>query len=371
MTSCDISRLFVELVASLTEHSRQQQHRADDTNVTFTDWTDKLKSTSCCIQRHADTLSNTFSVFMTSSCFWIIHEKLVLGWCHQSLCDIISFWSLLSSNQMSSWSARSLEETHLLTITSCWEKTAVSVWSLLLSTNSRNVLFTDDSSKAEQVINQNWQSVDRSSDLLSVSPVISMSSQILSVCKSFMFRWFWPLQRFALWDVRWAGLMRTVDCFRISSTSACFRHIADFAYDILAKLVRTASQRWNDGKHGDFMCSCEEGYILLIAPHSWKWCLSHMIYGRRHWLTQSVFILKTTGNTFYRFLQFTFKCFLCSDWTAGWIISWSLLIILECLCIKCQKMLKTAGAQRDVINLLVFPQWLFKTWIYSVYDRRT
>lgn len=38
------------------------------------------------------------------------------------LCDIIGSASLPSSNQMSSCSARSLEDTHLLTITSCWQK---------------------------------------------------------------------------------------------------------------------------------------------------------------------------------------------------------------------------------------------------------
>lgn len=71
----------------------------------------------CCVQTHL-------------SCFLVSESRV-----GSVLADVISRWGVPSANQMSSCSARSLEETHLLTITSCWEKQLRSfVWSNFINT---------------------------------------------------------------------------------------------------------------------------------------------------------------------------------------------------------------------------------------------
>lgn len=96
----------------------QQQHRAEKTQTDRSELRNWKQPAVGFKDAQTSELSNTFSPFVPS---------MLSMWCHRCLCDIICFLNLLLADQMSSCSARSLEETHLLMITSCWETTLVSV----------------------------------------------------------------------------------------------------------------------------------------------------------------------------------------------------------------------------------------------------
>lgn len=100
----------------------QQQHRAEKTQTDRSERRNWKQPAVAFKDAQTSELSNTFSPFVPS---------MLSMWCHRCLCDIICFLNLLLANQMSSCSARSLEETHLLTITSCWETTASEMFSSL------------------------------------------------------------------------------------------------------------------------------------------------------------------------------------------------------------------------------------------------